>query len=71
MIRKALGFAVARGYVTKETVSQFIAKAGREEIALSNFLNKPASPAEVAPETKPAETQTSQTKTAGQPAVSS
>lgn len=50
MIGKALGFAVSRGYVTKETVSLFIAKAGREEIALSNLLNKP----------QVAETQTSQ-----------
>lgn len=39
MIKKALGFAVARGYVTKETVSLFIAKAGREEIALTKLIN--------------------------------
>lgn len=39
MIRKALGFAVARGYATKETVSCFIEKAGREEIALTNLIN--------------------------------
>ena len=49
MIRKALGFAVARGYVTKETVSLFISKAGREEIALVNLINsksaQPAAPA--------------------------
>src|SRR3990172_8964238 len=48
MITKAFGFAVSRGYVAKETVSYFIAKAGREEIALSNFLNSKnqASPTE-------------------------
>src|SRR3989304_227703 len=40
MIRKALGFAVSRGYVTKETVSQFIAKAGREEIMLAKIINE-------------------------------
>ncbi|HLF53861.1 MAG TPA: hypothetical protein VI544_01660, partial [Candidatus Nanoarchaeia archaeon] len=67
MIGKALGFAVSRGYVTKETVALFIAKAGREEIALVNLTSK---------------TQTSQTSTeqkqepetsvapAGQPAAS-
>jgi len=79
MIRKALGFAVARGYVTKETVSLFIAKAGREEIAMNNLLNKPqaAATAEAAP------TQTNQPEKtekqepdkpaapAGQPAASS
>jgi len=65
MIRRALGFAVSRGYVTKETVSLFIAKAGREEIALSNLLNKPAAEA-----AEPA-TQPSQTETAVQPAASS
>src|SRR3990172_1038601 len=46
MIKKALGFAVARGYATKETVSYFIAKAGREEIALTNLASKSAAPAE-------------------------
>jgi len=77
MIRKALGFAVARGYVTKETVSQFIAKAGREEIAITNLLNKPV-PAEAAPETTPAQASPKSEpetpaapETAGQPAVSS
>jgi len=70
MIRKALGFAVARGYVTKETVSQFIAKAGREEIAITNLLNKPQeTPAQPSKPTQAS--QPSQTETAGQPAVSS
>jgi len=40
MIKKALGFAVARGYATKETVSYFIAKAGREEIMLAKIINE-------------------------------
>jgi len=62
MIGKALGFAVARGYVTKETVSQFIAKAGREEIAITNLLNKQAT-SETTSAPAP--------ETAGQPAVSS
>lgn len=39
IIRKSLGFAFSRGYVTKETVSLFISKAGREEIALTNLVN--------------------------------
>jgi large subunit ribosomal protein L10 len=39
LIRKALGFAVARNYVTKDTLRLFIAKAGREEIALANLIN--------------------------------
>ena len=60
MIGKALGFAVSRGYVTKETISMFIAKAGREEIALSNRLN--AGTTETTTETKIEET-------AGQPAA--
>ena len=38
-IRKALGFAVSRGYVTNETVKFFISKAGREEIALTSLVN--------------------------------
>lgn len=60
MIGKALGFAVSRGYVTKETVSMFIAKAGREEIALGNLLNAksaaPANPAET-PASQPSQTE--------------
>ena len=57
MIAKALGFAVSRGYATKETVSFFIAKAGREEIALTDFVNS--------------KNQASPTETAVQPAASS
>lgn len=65
IIRKALGFAVARGYATKETVSHFIAKAGREEIALSNKLQtSQPSPTEKTEPDKAAET-------AVQPAASS
>ncbi|MCU0642426.1 MAG: 50S ribosomal protein L10 [archaeon] len=45
MIAKALGFAVGRGYAAAETVKFFIAKAGREEIALTNLVNsKSAAP---------------------------
>src|SRR3989304_843249 len=71
MIKKALGFAVARGYVTKETVSFFIAKAGREEIALTNLANKSAAPAET--QISQAEKQEPETPAApaGQPAASS
>jgi len=79
MIRKALGFAVARGYVTKETVSLFIAKAGREEIAMNNLLNKPqaAATAEAAPAqtNQPEKTEKQEpdkpAETAGQPAAAS
>ncbi len=53
LIGKALGFAVSRGYVTKETVSLFIAKAGREEIALGNFLDKKSSQASPTDKTEP------------------
>lgn len=57
LIGKALGFAVARGYIAKETISLFIAKAGREEIALTKIINAKSAPAEQTAETKPAETQ--------------
>lgn len=40
LIKRALGFAVARAYLAKETISYFIAKAGREEIAIINLTNK-------------------------------
>lgn len=66
LIGKALGFAVSRGYVTKETVSLFIAKAGREEIALSSLVNKP-----VTAEAATQESQPSTTEATGQPAASS
>jgi len=71
MIKKALGFAVARGYATKETVSYFIAKAGREEIALTNLASKSAAPAET--QISQAEKQEPETPAApaGQPAASS
>ncbi|MEM4259518.1 MAG: 50S ribosomal protein L10 [Candidatus Pacearchaeota archaeon] len=59
MIRKALGFAVSRGYLTKETISFFITKAGREEIALINLINSKTT------------SQSPQTESAGQPAASS
>jgi large subunit ribosomal protein L10 len=71
MIRRALGFAVARGYVTKETVSLFIAKAGREEIAITNLINsKSAAPAsapaeQIAPETQATDTQLNTPTTGG------
>ncbi len=75
MIRKALGFAVARGYITKETVSLFIAKAGREEIALSNLLNKPRAAEAAAPAAQPSQTEKTgpdkPAETAVQPAASS
>lgn len=65
MIGKALGFAVSRGYVTKETVSLFIAKAGREEIVITNLVNsKAAATAAPAAEAQPSPTE------AGQPAPS-
>jgi len=49
-ISKALAFAVSRIYPTKETISFIIGKAGREEIALSNLLDKKISqPAENVP----------------------
>jgi len=72
LIGKALGFAVSRGYVTKETVSLFIARAGREEIALGNLLNKPAA-AEATSQTSPTEKQEpgNPAAPAGQPAASS
>lgn len=41
-IAKALGFAAKIGYPTKETVSYFIGKAGREEKAIENLINKTA-----------------------------
>ena len=67
MIRKALGFAVARGYVTKETVSLFIAKAGREEIAMNNLLNKSQAPAAAPAEAATAQPNQPSQIEAGQP----
>ena len=71
MIAKALGFAVSRGYVTKETVSLFIAKAGREEIALTNLTNKSATPAnaETQTSTKSESNTSTAPETVGQPAA--
>src|SRR3989344_2222121 len=73
MITKALGFAVSRGYMTKETASCFIAKAGREEIALSSLLDKKTSqPAENSTQAQTSQpSQTSPQETAVQPAASS
>jgi large subunit ribosomal protein L10 len=67
MISKALGFAVARGYVTKETVSLFIAKAGREEIAMNNLLNKSQAPAAAPAEAATAQPNQPSQIEAGQP----
>jgi len=39
-IGKALGFARARGYVAKETLSYFFGKANAEEKVIQNLLNK-------------------------------
>lgn len=39
-IKKALGFAVSRGYPTKETISYFIAKASMEEKAIDRLGDK-------------------------------
>ncbi len=59
LIAKALGLAVARGYMTGETAGYFIAKAGREEIALTNLVNskqpQEEKKEEAKPEEKPAE----------------
>ncbi|MBS3066011.1 50S ribosomal protein L10 [Candidatus Pacearchaeota archaeon] len=73
MIGSALGFAVSRGYMTKETASCFIAKAGREEIALSSLLDKKTSqPAENSTQAQTSQpSQTSPQETAVQPAASS
>ena len=76
LIGKALGFAVSRGYVTNETVSLFIAKAGREEIALNNLLsNRVVSEAGVSQpasqSTEEKQESENQTESAGQPAESS
>ncbi len=46
-IGKALGFAISRGYTTKETISYIIAKAGLEEKALEKKVSE-AKPAEEA-----------------------
>ena len=40
LLGKAFGFAINIKYVCKETISQFITKAGREEKAIENLLNK-------------------------------
>lgn len=40
LIAKALGFAIAKGYVTKETISFIIGKAGREEKIISKLMEK-------------------------------
>lgn len=77
LIGKALGFAVARGYVTKETAAYFITKAGREEIALTNLVGskqpeetkaEEAKPEEKVEETKPEETKAEETKPEERPA---
>ncbi len=41
-IKKALGFAVNVRYMIRETISYLIAKAGREEKAILNLINKGA-----------------------------
>ena len=50
LIGRALGFAIGRGYPTKETIPFIIGKAGREEKAIQALVDKQstAAPAEVA-----------------------
>ena len=48
LIARALGFAVGRGYPTKETIGFIIGKAGREEKAMQALVDKASASAPVA-----------------------